>query len=77
MSHQEHRAEGPSVVGCFVLTVSDTRTPDTDTSGQAIRAHAGGSRARRDRLHAIVPDEPADVATAVRDGLDTPGRRAS
>ena len=74
MSHQEHRAKGPFVVGCFVLTVSDTRTPDTDTSGQAIRAmleEAGhvvtGST--------IVRDEPADVARAVRDGLDTPDTR--
>jgi len=74
VSHQEHRAKGPFVVGCFVLTVSDTRTPDTDTSGQAIRAmleEAGhvvtGST--------IVRDEPADVARAVRDGLDTPDTR--
>ena len=61
-------------MGCFVLTVSDTRTPDTDTSGRAIRAmleEAGhvvtGST--------IVRDEPADVARAVRSGLDTPDTR--
>ena len=61
-------------MGCFIVTVSDTRTPDTDTSGQAIRAmleEAGhvvtGST--------IVRDEPADVARAVRDGLDTPDTR--
>ena len=74
MSHQEHRAKGPFVVGCFVLTVSDTRTPDTDTSGQAIRAmleEAGHVVTG----FAIVRDEPADVARAVRDGLDRPDTR--
>jgi len=61
-------------VGCFVLTVSDTRTAATDRSGQAIRAmleEAGHVVTG----HAIVRDEPADVATAVRNGLETPGTR--
>jgi molybdenum cofactor biosynthesis protein B len=31
-----HKAAGPTSVRCFVLTVSDTRTADTDTSGAAI-----------------------------------------
>jgi molybdenum cofactor biosynthesis protein B len=31
-----HRASGPASVRCFVLTVSDTRTADTDSSGRAI-----------------------------------------
>lgn len=31
-----HKAAAPKSVRCFVLTVSDTRTPDTDTSGGAI-----------------------------------------
>ena len=31
-----HKAAGPASVRCFVLTVSDTRTADTDTSGAAI-----------------------------------------
>jgi len=33
---ETHRASGPASVGCFVITVSDTRTADTDTSGRAI-----------------------------------------
>ena len=37
MSQQEHKAHGPASVSCFVLTVSDTRTADTDSSGRAIR----------------------------------------
>jgi len=30
---QEHKAHAPASVGCFVLTISDSKTPDTDTSG--------------------------------------------
>ena len=33
----EHKATAPKAVGCFVLTVSDTKTPETDTGGRTIR----------------------------------------
>ena len=33
----EHKANAPTSVGCFVLTMSDTKTPETDTSGILIR----------------------------------------
>jgi molybdopterin adenylyltransferase len=36
MSQQEHKARAPQSVRCFVITVSDTRTEATDTSGRAI-----------------------------------------
>jgi len=36
MSVQEHKAQAPQSVRCFVVTVSDTRTEDTDTGGRAI-----------------------------------------
>jgi molybdenum cofactor biosynthesis protein B len=32
----EHRSQAPSSIGCFIITVSDTRTDATDTSGRAI-----------------------------------------
>ena len=35
-SHVEHKAAAPRSVRCFVITVSDTRTEDTDSSGRAI-----------------------------------------
>ncbi len=38
VSVREHKAQGPVAVNCYILTVSDTRTPETDTSGRAIRA---------------------------------------
>jgi molybdenum cofactor biosynthesis protein B len=36
MSQEEHKAQAPSSVRCFIVTVSDTRTEATDTSGRAI-----------------------------------------
>jgi molybdenum cofactor biosynthesis protein B len=35
-SDLEHKATSPHSVGCYVITVSDTRTDDTDTGGRAI-----------------------------------------
>jgi molybdenum cofactor biosynthesis protein B len=68
MSVHEHKMRAPSHVSCFVLTVSDTRTEDTDTSGQAIEqmlSEAGHFVAGR----VVVKDEPADVARLVADQL--------
>lgn len=36
MSEAEHKARAPRSVRCFVVTVSDTRTEATDSSGRAI-----------------------------------------
>ena len=36
MSHDEHRATSPATVRVAILTISDTRTRETDTSGAAI-----------------------------------------
>ena len=37
VSVEEHRAAAPEQIRCAVLTVSDTRTPETDKSGGLIR----------------------------------------
>ena len=68
MSHVEHKAHAPASVACYVLTVSDSRTPDTDTGGRAIRdllSDAGHVVSG----HAIVKDEPQQVAAIVRERL--------
>jgi molybdenum cofactor biosynthesis protein B len=68
VSQQEHKAVAPSRVRCFVLTVTDTRTEATDTSGNAIAellSAAGHELVGR----AIVKDDPADVARVVSDQL--------
>jgi molybdenum cofactor biosynthesis protein B len=35
-SDLEHKATAPQSVGCYIITVSDTRTEETDTGGRAI-----------------------------------------
>jgi molybdenum cofactor biosynthesis protein B len=36
MSQADHKAQAPSSVRCVIVTISDTRTEETDTSGRAI-----------------------------------------
>jgi len=71
MSHVEHKAQAPASVACYVLTVSDSRTPDTDTGGRAIRELLEGA-GHRVAGHAIVRDEPEQVAARVRAQLADP-----
>jgi molybdopterin adenylyltransferase len=64
VSVQEHKSYAPASVRCFVLTVSDTRTESTDTGGQAIRQLLE-SAGHLVTGHAIVRDDPAEVAVTV------------
>ena len=62
------RAEGEQTARCAILTVTDTRTLETDTSGRAaseILQKAGHSVV----LHEIVPNEPQKIADALGKGL--------
>ncbi len=54
----EHKQDAPTSVGCAVITVSDTRTLETDTGGQTVvdrLTEAGHQVVTRE----IIPDEPA------------------
>jgi molybdenum cofactor biosynthesis protein B len=75
VSASDHKAHAPTVVGCYVLTVSDTRTLDTDSSGRAIREllTAPGHRVTG---HDIVRDEPTEVSARVRARLSDPATDA-
>jgi molybdenum cofactor biosynthesis protein B len=55
-----HHTTGGRSVACAIVTVSDTRTPETDTSGTRIREllEGGGHRVV---AYSILPDEPAIV----------------
>ncbi len=53
----EHKAQAPLSVRCAVITVSDTRTVETDTGGQTLierLTSAGHAIVQR----SIIPDEP-------------------
>src|SRR5262245_41260902 len=73
-THEQHKAQGPPTVRCAVITVSDTRTLETDTGGKAVierLEQAGHVAVARE----IIPDEPARMkplllALRERDDVD-------
>ena len=75
MSQAEHKARAPISVRCFIVTVSDTRTEETDTSGRAIAelldasGHAVAGRA-------IVKDDPDLVRGVLERQLASTGVQA-
>jgi molybdopterin adenylyltransferase len=60
---EAHRADAPDSVHCAVLTVSDTRTPESDTSGALIRdtLSFSGHRVVDYRIVADVPEQIREV----------------
>jgi molybdenum cofactor biosynthesis protein B len=69
MTHQPHPDAAKMAVNCAVITVSDTRSPETDRSGKLIEqllldaGHQVG-------LYTILKDEPAQI----RDTTESAGR---
>lgn len=68
---EQHRAAAPRSVRCAVITVSDTRTAETDTSGALIRE-------RLERwghqviAYALVPDEADQIGQLLDEFLERP-----
>ncbi len=64
-SAEEHRENSSAYVRCAVVTVSDTRTLEEDSSGQTMveLLEAGGHRVVE---RTIVPDEPAVLIELVQ-----------
>ena len=61
MGYQSHKeAAGDRPVSCAVVTVSDTRTMETDKSG-ALIVEALGNAGHRVYRHVIVKDEPDQI----------------
>ena len=67
----EHRATAPDLVTCAVITVSDTRTPETDTGGQAVHdlLTAGGFEVA---AREIIRDEPPQMRSLLARFRDDP-----
>ena len=73
-THPHHHARTRHAT-CAIVTVSDTRTPETDASGVCIRAlleEAG----HRVVSYEILPDEPARIRAHVERALADPGVQA-
>ncbi|TLY15427.1 MAG: hypothetical protein E6K69_06225 [Nitrospirae bacterium] len=66
--HREHKEHAPRQITCMVITCSDSRTPETDTSGQLIvrllKEHGHDVAAYR-----LVKDEPAEIRKQIKAGL--------
>lgn len=67
---QPHPDAAAGPVQCAVLTVSDTRTPETDKSGQLVRSHLTQAQ-HQVVAYGLVPDEPAQVRQQVIDWVAT------
>ncbi|MCA9771647.1 MAG: molybdenum cofactor biosynthesis protein MoaB [Myxococcales bacterium] len=63
-STHEHKKEAPKSVAVYVLTVSDTRTVETDKSGALIKELLVGA-GHRVSGHEIVPDEADEIRAAL------------
>ena len=74
-SHLGHKQQAPASIACGVITVSDTRTVDTDKSGQLIRELLDGAGHRTAEYH-IVPDEPTHIRPLLEQMLAKPGVEA-
>jgi molybdopterin adenylyltransferase len=71
MSAEEHRRTAPAVLGFAVVTVSDSRSPANDTSGDAIR-NLISSRGHRIVDSTLIPDDMAAIRAAVQKFLALP-----
>lgn len=71
----EHKAQAPRSVQCFIVTVSDTRTEATDTSGRAIAELLVGA-GHRVEGHTIVKDDAELVRDAIVRQLANPDVQA-
>ena len=71
-SDAEHKQQAPAVVRCYVVTVSDSRTDDTDTGGRAIvdLLHAAGHQVAG---KTIVKDDAPIVRSTVERQLANAG----
>lgn len=69
-SSEAHRASAAGLTGaCAVLTVSDTRTPETDEGGRRI-AEALEDAGHRVVARALVRDEPAEIEARLIEWLE-------
>ncbi|MDA7977896.1 MAG: MogA/MoaB family molybdenum cofactor biosynthesis protein [Pirellulales bacterium] len=74
-STQQHREQAPQQLSCAVVTVSDSRTLESDTGGKAIvdlLESSGHKVLRRE----IIPDEPEKMRELIQQLATTAGNDA-
>lgn len=72
MSVTEHKEKAPKKIRCMVITVSDTRTAETDHSGKQMieLLHANGHEVNG---YEIVMDDQEEIKKAILIGAESPG----
>jgi molybdopterin adenylyltransferase len=75
VTHHAHHRHAAASVACAVVTVSDSRTRETDVSGTRIRT-ALEEAGHRVVSYEILPDEPARIREHVERALANPEVRA-
>jgi molybdopterin adenylyltransferase len=68
-----HKAHAPTTVAAFVVTSSDSRTPQTDESGRLIRSLLEGA-GHSICGHRVVPDEPAALRAMMEEAAASGAR---
>lgn len=74
-SVQEHREAAPDSIRCAVLTLSDTRTVETDKSGAFI-TQALKSAGNTIIDYRILPDDPKQIVTLIQEWAANPAIEA-
>ncbi len=64
-SHVTHKNDGANPLSCMVVTCSDSRTKDTDTSGKLI-CHLLKEQGHSIREYHLIKDEPEDITQLLK-----------
>ena len=69
--HLDHKAQAPPSARCYVLTISDTRSEATDTSGTVISELLRADGHQVTGRH-LIRDEPAEIRATILGQLSNP-----
>lgn len=68
MSFSEHKSSAPAVIYCLIITVSDTRTNETDKSGKIISSLLE-EKGHKVIERTIVKDDQEEIRLAIQRGV--------
>ena len=68
-SHLAHKSQGVQSLACMVITCSDTRTTDSDTSGKLI-CHLLKERGHSIVDYRLIKDDPGDITNLLQHTAD-------
>ncbi|MGD6841032.1 MogA/MoaB family molybdenum cofactor biosynthesis protein [Bacillus infantis] len=71
MSSEEHKKAAPKTVNCKIITISDTRNPETDKSGKLMKEFLE-AEGHLVSSYQIVADEKEKISEAVLEGCSDP-----